>query len=69
MMRQQFDVATLEEKAHADPSARQWQGRRRDWHNFKWIRVEGVKIIQNSRDLRPKLKVRFNETATGYTRI
>lgn len=32
-----------------DPSARQWQGRRRDWHNFKWIRVEGVKIIQNSR--------------------
>lgn len=22
----------------------------RDWHNFKWIRVEGVKIIQNSRD-------------------
>lgn len=27
MMRLQFDVATLEEKAHTDPSARQWQGR------------------------------------------
>lgn len=40
----------------------------RDWHYFKWIRVEGVKIIQNSRgEISSSLKVKVNETPTGYT--